>query len=85
MMNSASGCLLISPASLKESPDDLVALVVMAQDDQAAPQLLAGLGDPPVHLLVRQAQVLLRERLSLPHVLLLVGGKDRDEFGHLVI
>ena len=37
--------------------DDFVALVVVAEDDQAVAERGLGGGDPDVHLRVRQAQV----------------------------
>ena len=51
--------------------DDLVALVVMAQDDDARAERRFGGSDPRVHLVVREAQVFLRERLAFPDAFLL--------------
>ena len=51
--------------------DHLVALVVMAEDDDALAERRLGGGDPRVHLVVGEAQVFLRERLALADALLL--------------
>ena len=51
--------------------DDLVALIVMTEDDQAIAERLLGRRDAGVHLVVREAQEVLRERLALADALLL--------------
>ena len=51
--------------------DDLVALIVMAEDHQALAERLLGRRNPRVHLVVGEAQVVLRERLPLADALLL--------------
>ena len=82
-MNSASGCLLISPRELERVADvvgeldDLVALVVVAEDDDSTAELGARRGDAAVHLLVREAEVFLGERLALGDVLFLVRREHR--------
>ncbi len=50
--------------------DDLVALIVMAEDDQPIAERLLGRRNPGVHLVVREAQVVLGERLALADALL---------------
>ena len=49
--------------------DHLVALVVMAEDDDALAERRLRGGDARVHLVVRQAQISLRERLALADAL----------------
>ena len=51
--------------------DDLVALIVMTEDDQAIPERLLGRRDAGVHLVVREPQEVFRERLALADALLL--------------
>ena len=51
--------------------DDLVALVVMPEDDQPFAKGLLRSGDARVHLVVREAEIALRERLALADALLL--------------
>ena len=51
--------------------DDLVALIVMAEDDEPLAERRLGRGNPRVHLVVRQTEVALRERLALADALLL--------------
>ena len=45
--------------------DDLVTLIVVPEDDHALTQGPLGLGDPRVHLVLGQTEVLLRKRLPL--------------------
>ncbi len=77
-MNSASGCLrdllreLVRIAGVVGELDDLVALIVMAEDDEPAAERGSGGGDARVHLLVGQTEVALGQRLALGEVLLLV-------------
>ena len=51
--------------------DHLVALIVMAEDHEPLAERRLRGGDPRVHLVVRQAQVALGERLALADALLL--------------
>ncbi len=51
--------------------DDLVALIVMPEDDEPLAERLLRRGDAGVHLVVREAEVVLRERLALADALLL--------------
>ena len=51
--------------------DDLVALIVMTEDDQAIAERLLGRRDTGVHLVVRESQEVFRERLALADALLL--------------
>ncbi len=70
-MNSASGCAtdllreLEGVAGVVGELDHFVALIVMAEDDDAAAERRLRRGDARVHLLVGQAEVLLRQRLAL--------------------
>ena len=50
--------------------DDLVALVVMAEDDDAVAERRFGRRDPGVHLVVGQTEISLGERLPLADALL---------------
>ena len=49
--------------------DHLVALVVVAEDDEPVAERRLGRGDPRVHLVVRQTEISLRERLALADAL----------------
>ena len=51
--------------------DDLVALIVVAEDDERVAERRLRRRDPRVHLVVGQAQVVLGERLALADALLL--------------
>ena len=51
--------------------DHLVALIVMAEDDQPLAERVLGRGNARVHLVVREAEIVLRERLALADALLL--------------
>ena len=64
--------------------DHLVALVVMAEDDEATAELGLRRGDAAVHLLVGETEVFLGQRLALGDVLFLVRRQNRNEFGHLL-
>ena len=55
-----------------------VALIVVAEDDEAAAELRPGGGDADVHLLIRQTEVLLRQRLALADVVFFVFGQDEE-------
>ena len=55
--------------------DDLVALVVMAEDDAPLAERRLGAGDARVELVVRQTEISLRERLALADALLLEVGQ----------
>src|SRR5262245_798119 len=63
-------------------PDDLVSLVVMSEDNEAAAERLTRGGNATLHLLVRQTQILLGQRLTLGDVLLLVVREQRDDRPH---
>ena len=54
----------------------LVALVVVAEDDEPAAERRLRGGDARVHLLVGQPQVVLGQRLAFGDVLLFVGRKQ---------
>ena len=58
--------------------DDLVALIVMAQDDDAVTERPLGSGDPLVHFVVGKTQVFLGERLALSDALFLDLGEQLD-------
>ena len=58
--------------------DHLVALVVVAEHDETLAERRPRRRDPAVHLLDRQAEVALRERLPLADVLVLVLRQDVD-------
>ena len=58
--------------------DHLVALVVVAEDDEALAERRPRRRDPAVHLLDGQAEVALRERLPLADVLVLELRQDVD-------
>ncbi len=58
--------------------DDLVALVVMAEDDDAVVASARGGGDADVQLLVGQAQVRVGQRLALAKLRLLEIGQQLD-------
>ena len=58
--------------------DHLVALVVMPEDHDAVAERRLRRRDPRVHLVVRQAQVSLRERLALADARLLDVGEEFD-------
>ena len=51
--------------------DDFVALVVVAEDDEAFAERLLGCSDPRVHLVVGQTEVAVGQRLALADALLL--------------
>ena len=59
-------------AGIVGEPDHLVALIVVAEDDEPLAERGPGLRDAAIHLLGRQTQVALRERLALADVLVLV-------------
>ena len=63
---------LVGVAGVVGELDHLVALIVMAEDDEPAAERRLGRGDAAVHLLVGQAEIPLRQRLALGDVLLLV-------------
>src|SRR5204863_7385124 len=63
--------------------DDLVALIVMAEDDDAPPELRLGGGNARVHLLVEQSDVALRQRLPLGEMLFFVGSQNRERRRHV--
>ena len=48
--------------------DDLVALIVMAENNDALPQRSPGVGDAAVEFLVGQSEISLRQRLTLADV-----------------
>jgi hypothetical protein len=58
--------------------DHFVALIVVSQDDEAAAERLFRGGDPRVHLVVRETQVLLGNRLPLADALFLDLGEELD-------
>jgi hypothetical protein len=58
--------------------EDLVALVVVAEDEEAVAEGLLGRPDPLVHLLETEAKVAFRQRLALRKAGLLVLGQDLD-------
>ena len=83
MMNSASWCW---PIRFDELPrvadvvgelDDLVALVVMAEDHEPPAERPARGGDAAIHLLDGEAEVAVRQRLPLADVLVLVLRQER--------
>ena len=59
--------------------DHLVALVVMAEDHQPIAERRARGRDASVHLGVRQAEILLGQRLALGDVFLLEFGQQRND------
>ena len=63
--------------------DDFVALIVMPEDDQPVAELRFGFGNPRIHLVVRQTEVSLRERLTLADARLLDVGEEFDVHGQL--
>ena len=64
--------------------DHLVALVVVAEDDEAVAERLLRGGDPRVHLVVGQTQVALGQRLALADALLLDLVEELDVHGYAV-
>ncbi len=58
--------------------DDLVALIVMPEDDQPVAELRLGFSDPRIHLVVGETEVSLRERLPLADARLLDVGEELD-------
>src|SRR5690242_10780174 len=48
----------------------------MAEDEQALAERRLGGGNPPIHLLRRQAEIALGERLALADLLVLVPGQN---------
>ena len=62
--------------------DDLVALVVVAEDDEAVAERRLGGGDAGVQLLIGQAEIRVRQRLALVEARLFVVGQQLDV--HLV-
>ena len=58
--------------------DDLVALIVVPEDDEAIAERRLRGGNPRVHLVVRQAEIVLGERLALADALLLDLVKELD-------
>ena len=56
--------------------DHLVALVVMAEDDQPVAERFARRGDAQIEILLGEAQIALRQRLSLGQAALLVGAQQ---------
>ena len=64
--------------------DDLVALIVMAEDYQSLAERLLGRRNARVHLVVREAQVVLGERLTLADALLLDAREEVDVHGSVV-
>jgi hypothetical protein len=69
---------LVGIADIGEG-DHFVALIVMSEDHQPAAQRGPGSGDTTVHLLVRQPEISLRERLALGDVFLLVFSEQRNQ------
>ena len=83
-MNSAVGTARRSarkaqrvPREVRE-PDHLVALIVMPENDDALPERRLRGGNPRVHLVVREAEIALRERLPLPDARLLDVAQEVD-------
>ncbi len=85
---------LVGVAGVVGELDHLVALIVVAQDDEPSAERRTGRSDARIHLLVRQPDVLLGQRLTFGDVRLLVGGQERNlhhnhfliwSFGYLVI
>jgi hypothetical protein len=73
---------LVGVAGVIRELDHFVALVVMAEDHETTAELCFGCGDPAVHLLVSQSEILLGQRLPLADMILLVGGQNRQKCGH---
>ena len=88
-MNSASGCFATSPgeaeriADVVGELDDLVALVVMTEDDQPAAERRLRSRDAAIELFVGQTEIALGERLALRDVRLLELRQDRKHRRHL--
>ena len=61
--------------------EDLVALVVVSEDEEAFTQGGLGGPDPLIHLLETEPQVAIRQRLPLRQAGLLVIGQDLDIHG----
>jgi hypothetical protein len=68
---------LVGIAGVVGELDDFVALVVVAENDDAGAKRRAGRGDARVHLLVGEAEIALGKRLPLRDVLLLVLRQNR--------
>ena len=56
--------------------DHFVALIVMAENNHSATELRLGRGDAALHLLVREAEVLVGQRLAFRDVVVLVRRED---------
>ena len=76
---------LVGVAGVVGELDHLVALIVMPEDDEAAAERRLRGGDARVHLLVRQADVALRQRLTLGDVLFFVRGQQRNLHAQLTL
>ena len=63
--------------------DHLVALIVMTEDDEPRAERRARRGNAAIHLVVRQTEILLGQRLALGDVLLLELGQQRNDCGHV--
>src|SRR5262245_8414792 len=62
--------------------DHLVALIVVTQDHELAAERRARFGNAPHHLLVRESQILFRQRLALGEMFLLVLSQQRNDRRH---
>ena len=69
---------LVGIAGVVRELDDLVALIVVTEDDEAAAKRCPGRGNPQVHLLVGERDVALRQRLPLGEAAFLVLGQYRE-------
>jgi hypothetical protein len=70
---------LVRVAGVVGELDDLVALVVVAEDDEASAERGAGGGDAGVHDLVGQTEVGIGQRLPLRQMTLFVLGEERNQ------
>ena len=76
---------LVGVAGVVGELDDLIALIVMSENDEPAAKLRFRSRNTRVHLLVRQPDIRLRQRLALGDVLFLVLGQQRNQRRHLPI
>ena len=76
---------LVGVAGVVGELDDLIALIVMSENDEPAAKLRFRSRNARVHLLVRQPDIRFRQRLALGDVLFFVLGQERNQRRHLLL
>jgi hypothetical protein len=72
---------LVGVAGIVGVLDDLVALIMMTENDQTPTQSRPGRGDAPVHFCIGQADIAIGQRLAFGQMFLLVRSQNGQQHG----